>query len=249
MRPRLRAHVPRHEQSRRHTGSQRPVTDRRMVPVLAHKSRTGPSRLLAVGLLGIVSVLGLTTACLPPPTPVTKPFPTDAYLRSYFVSRPGVEAVAAFDANSGVTYAYGPATRFHTASTIKVAILGTLLVRAQDAKRPLTAGERNLGARMIEFSDNAAAGGAGRRSRCGCRHAAARLLTNADDVAAGRTHSADPQPRHVGRGPCPRCARCASNGSETSGSFSCITPRAATTTHPATLGAYCAASTATTPAG
>ena len=156
MRPRLRAHLPRHEQSRRHTGSQPPVTDRRMVPALPHKSRTGRSRLLAVGLLGIVSVLGLTTACLPPPTPVTKPFPTDAYLRSYFVSRPGVEAVAAFDANSGVTYAYGPATRFHTASTIKVAILGTLLVRAQDAKRPLTTGERNLAARMIEFSDNAA---------------------------------------------------------------------------------------------
>jgi hypothetical protein len=67
-----------------------------------------------------------------------------------------VEAVAAFDANSGVTYAYGPATRFHTASTIKVAILGALLVQAQVAKRQLTTNERGLATRMIEFSDNAA---------------------------------------------------------------------------------------------
>ncbi len=66
------------------------------------------------------------------------------------------KGVVWFDANSGVTYAYGPATRSRTASTIKVAILGTLLVRAQDAKRPLTTGERNRAARMIGFSDNAA---------------------------------------------------------------------------------------------
>lgn len=69
--------------------------------------------------------------------------------------RPG-RGRAVYDASSGVTYAYGPATRFHTASTIKVAILGALLRQAQDAKRPLTAHQRSLAARMIEFSDNAA---------------------------------------------------------------------------------------------
>ncbi|MGZ4617904.1 MAG: serine hydrolase [Frankiaceae bacterium] len=120
------------------------------------KSRTEPSRLFTLGLLAIVSALAFTTACLPPPTPVTRPFPTDAYLRSYFASRPGTESIAVYDATSGITYAYGPGTRFHTASTIKVAILGSLLLRAQNAKRPLTANERTLAARMIEFSDNAA---------------------------------------------------------------------------------------------
>ncbi|HET9118877.1 MAG TPA: serine hydrolase [Pseudonocardiaceae bacterium] len=64
--------------------------------------------------------------------------------------------MAAYDASSGVTYDYGPATRFHTASTIKVAILGALLRQAQDTKRPLTANQRSLAERMIEFSDNAA---------------------------------------------------------------------------------------------
>ena len=89
-------------------------------------------------------------------SPATRPFPADASLRSYFASRPGTESVAAYDASSGVTYDYGPATRFHTASTIKVAILGALLRQAQDTKHPLTANQRSLAARKIEFSDNAA---------------------------------------------------------------------------------------------
>ncbi|MGZ4666571.1 MAG: serine hydrolase [Frankiaceae bacterium] len=97
---------------------------------------------------------------VPPPAgtsaPPTRPFPTNGQLAAYLATRPGNVAVAAFDAVTGSTYAYGPRRRYRTASTIKAAILGTLLLRAQDARRPLTATENQLAARMIDYSDNAA---------------------------------------------------------------------------------------------
>lgn len=65
-------------------------------------------------------------------------------------------AVAVRDMESGASAAYGKA-RFETASIVKVGILATLLLQAQDADRRLTAQEEAYAAAMIENSDNASA--------------------------------------------------------------------------------------------
>ena len=85
------------------------------------------------------------------------PFPFAAVLHSYLATRSGRVSVAVFDATTGVTYSYNAGTQYVTASIVKVAILGTLLRRAQDARRGLTSTERSLATRMIELSDNDAA--------------------------------------------------------------------------------------------
>ncbi|MBA2812484.1 serine hydrolase [Streptomyces sp. KM273126] len=65
-------------------------------------------------------------------------------------------AVAVRDMESGESAAYGKAL-FETASIVKVDILATLLLQAQDADRRLTAQEEAYAAAMIENSDNASA--------------------------------------------------------------------------------------------
>ncbi|MPY64161.1 serine hydrolase [Streptomyces spongiae] len=65
-------------------------------------------------------------------------------------------SVAVLDVGSGAGAAYGKA-RFDTASIVKVDILATLLLQAQDADRQLTAQEKAYATAMIENSDNASA--------------------------------------------------------------------------------------------
>jgi beta-lactamase class A len=65
-------------------------------------------------------------------------------------------AVAVLAMDSGESAAYGEGT-FDTASIVKVDILATLLLQAQDADRRLTAQERTYATAMIERSDNASA--------------------------------------------------------------------------------------------
>lgn len=65
-------------------------------------------------------------------------------------------AVAVLDTDSGAGATYGEGT-FDTASVVKVDILATLLLQAQDADRRLTAQEKTWAAAMIENSDNASA--------------------------------------------------------------------------------------------
>ncbi|MDQ1484021.1 MAG: hypothetical protein QOF35_2097 [Actinomycetota bacterium] len=84
------------------------------------------------------------------------PFPFADDLASYLETRSGRVAVAVFDSKTGVTYSYNGRTHFVTASIVKVAVLGTLLRKAQNADRRLTSTERSLATRMIEQSDNAA---------------------------------------------------------------------------------------------
>ncbi|WP_398660658.1 serine hydrolase [Streptomyces misionensis] len=62
-------------------------------------------------------------------------------------------SVAVQDTASGKRAAFGDDT-FDTASIVKVDILATLLLQAQDAGRRLTARERGYAAEMIENSDN-----------------------------------------------------------------------------------------------
>ncbi|KOU55739.1 hypothetical protein ADK57_43500 [Streptomyces sp. MMG1533] len=69
----------------------------------------------------------------------------------------GAEVSAAvLDLDSGESASYGDGV-FDTASIVKVDILATLLLQAQDADRHLTAQEKSYATAMIENSDNASA--------------------------------------------------------------------------------------------
>ena len=65
-------------------------------------------------------------------------------------------SVAVLDVSSGGSAVYGDGA-FDTASIVKVGILASLLLRAQDADRGLTDQEREYASAMIRNSDNAAA--------------------------------------------------------------------------------------------
>ncbi|MEV0553487.1 serine hydrolase [Streptomyces sp. NPDC050597] len=65
-------------------------------------------------------------------------------------------AVAVLDVSSGESAVYGEGA-FDTASIVKVDILASVLLRAQDAGRGLTAQEKTYAAAMIRNSDNASA--------------------------------------------------------------------------------------------
>lgn len=65
-------------------------------------------------------------------------------------------SVAVLDVESGAHAAYGNRA-FDTASIVKVDILATLLLQAQDDNRSLTAREKQYATAMIEVSDNASA--------------------------------------------------------------------------------------------
>ncbi|MFF7980736.1 serine hydrolase [Streptomyces sp. NPDC007901] len=65
-------------------------------------------------------------------------------------------SAAVLDLDSGDSATYGD-TAFDTASIVKVDILATLLLQAQDAGRHLTATEKAYATKMIENSDNTSA--------------------------------------------------------------------------------------------
>ncbi|WP_405538587.1 class A beta-lactamase-related serine hydrolase [Streptomyces sp. NBC_00075] len=65
-------------------------------------------------------------------------------------------SVAVLDVESGDSATYGDGA-FDTASIVKVDILATLLLQAQDEKRGLTAQEKRYATAMIQVSDNASA--------------------------------------------------------------------------------------------
>ncbi|MEV5954233.1 serine hydrolase [Streptomyces sp. NPDC051987] len=93
--------------------------------------------------------------------PVTEPaVDRDALLDSALakVTVPsGAEfSVAVLDLDSGASATYGDSA-FDTASIVKVDVLATLLLQAQDAGRHLTATEKAYATKMIENSDNASA--------------------------------------------------------------------------------------------
>lgn len=66
-------------------------------------------------------------------------------------------AVLPLDGTTQKPVVYGEDVPYDTASIVKVDILATLLLQAQDAGRPLTTQERALADPMIRHSDNAAA--------------------------------------------------------------------------------------------
>lgn len=93
--------------------------------------------------------------------PVTKPtVDRDALLtramKAVALEDGAAVSVAVFDIDSGEGAAYGEGA-FDTASIVKVDILATLLLQAQDADRHLTAAEKTYATAMITNSDNASA--------------------------------------------------------------------------------------------
>jgi beta-lactamase class A len=104
------------------------------------------------------------------PTPTPTPTPTamrslsksartdlTSNLKSYLDDRPGQVSVEIRDRTTGITYGYNTGLRTATASIVKVDILVSLLLRAQQEDRHLTATERSLATQMIHASDNDAA--------------------------------------------------------------------------------------------
>ena len=79
-----------------------------------------------------------------------------AAMKSVTVEDGADVSVAVFDLGSGESASYGDGT-FDTASIVKVDILATLLLQAQDANRHLTAQEKTYATAMIEDSDNTSA--------------------------------------------------------------------------------------------
>ena len=76
---------------------------------------------------------------------------------SYVSTRVDNVTVAVADLTTGETYAYRPGVVEHTASTVKVDILATLLREAQAEGRGLTPAEQSLAVPMIEDSLDSAA--------------------------------------------------------------------------------------------
>ena len=93
------------------------------------------------------------------PTPTPTPTPTqptaDAALRSAVAQADGAVSVAVTDLGTGQSLSYGgDGHAFATASIVKVDILATLLLQAQEQGTTLTQTQQGLATTMIENSDN-----------------------------------------------------------------------------------------------
>jgi Beta-lactamase enzyme family len=90
-----------------------------------------------------------------PSSPAMKsPF---ASLATYLAHRSGTVTAAVYDARTGRTWVYDPGVLEHTASIVKVQIMGTALWEAENSGKPLPSAEAGLMIPMIEYSDNTAA--------------------------------------------------------------------------------------------
>jgi beta-lactamase class A len=76
---------------------------------------------------------------------------------AFVAGRAGSVTAAVFDIITGQTSTFRPEVVTHTASTVKVDILATLLTQAQAGGRALTDRERSLAAPMIQSSSDSAA--------------------------------------------------------------------------------------------
>jgi hypothetical protein len=86
--------------------------------------------------------------------PATQMVPAIA---AYVAGRVDNVTVAVEDRRTGRTFLFRPGVVEHTASTLKVDILATVLAQAQAAGRPLTTEEQDLAVPMIEESSDSAA--------------------------------------------------------------------------------------------
>ncbi len=77
-----------------------------------------------------------------------------AALDAHLADHDGRLAISVHEVRTGTTYAYGSEEPFTAASVVKLDLLLVLMLHAQDEKRELTAGERDLAEKMIQVSDN-----------------------------------------------------------------------------------------------
>ncbi|GAA3825864.1 serine hydrolase [Streptomyces chiangmaiensis] len=126
--------------------------------------RRGRRVVACAGVL-LASVTALVSAGTLDPSPATAAAPTarpDGTAGSAAPVRPCSKArvtaaVLSLDGSNRATTVHGDDTAYDTASIIKVDILATALLQAQDAGRTLDAHERELAEAMILHSDNASA--------------------------------------------------------------------------------------------
>lgn len=98
-----------------------------------------------------VSTAAVSTAAA---TRCAAPF-TTAFARSLARDFPGQRVTASvYDTRTGCWYSLNPRLRLTTASVIKAAVLGAVLLRAQDRHRGLTAWERQRSGPMMSYSYN-----------------------------------------------------------------------------------------------
>ncbi|RSS06738.1 serine hydrolase [Streptomyces sp. WAC00469] len=106
----------------------------------------------------LTAALVLLGALQAPPAAADPGTPRAAAATAHPHGTPRVTAaVLDLDGDTREPLVRGDDTPYDTASIVKLDILAALLLRAQDAGRPLTARERSLAEPMIEHSDNAAA--------------------------------------------------------------------------------------------
>ncbi|MGV9993506.1 serine hydrolase [Streptomyces sp. NPDC003374] len=114
---------------------------------------TATAALLSAGVLGAAAPAGAATA---PQAPGPSQVQGSAGEKTAGKSRV-TAAVLPLDGTGRTPTLRGADVPYDTASIVKVDILATALLQAQDAHRPLTARERALADPMIRHSDNAAA--------------------------------------------------------------------------------------------
>ncbi len=83
--------------------------------------------------------------------------PLGAPVTNYLSQRVGNVTAAVYDANSGATFELNPGVAENTASIVKVDIMATALIQAQQSGHGIPADEQALMPPMIEQSDNTAA--------------------------------------------------------------------------------------------
>ena len=113
-------------------------------PTAAKSSSVAPSKAAA------------TPTASASPSPAAAPTPDATLLAAVAQAQsPTAVSVAVTDLSTGRTLSYGAAGHgFATASIVKVDILSTLLLQAQDQGTTLTAEQESLATTMIENSDN-----------------------------------------------------------------------------------------------
>lgn len=117
-----------------------------------------PSTSAPAGPTAPTAPVSATTPASPtaPTTPAAPVAPVaDAALSSAVAQAGGAVSVSVTDLSTGQSLSYGaPGHGFATASIVKVDILATLLLQAQDQGTTLTAAQQSLATAMIENSDN-----------------------------------------------------------------------------------------------
>jgi len=84
--------------------------------------------------------------------------PLDAYLQEYLGRIDRTITVAVHDLRNGCSYGIDETALMTTASTFKLAVMGSMLLRAQDANRSLTSTELSQLDGMIRYSDDPSVG-------------------------------------------------------------------------------------------